>query len=334
MVNHKIKSKGRWKGLLRLAGLNERHLLNKHTDCPICQDGKDRYRFDDKGDGLYYCNQCGAGDGFSLLQKVFGYDFKQSCDFIDKFVDGVKMENVRIIDEEKRINDLKKVWTTAVNVVENDDVSVYLQSRGLEVPKVLKNYLQMPYVEDGKTIGQYNVMLARVQNAHGDSANIHRTYLLDGQKADVPVVKKLMTGINFQGGAIRLYNPTDTLGVAEGIETAIACKMMFNIPTWSLINAGNMKAFIPPKEVKNIVIFSDNDKNYTGQSSAYVLANRLTLEGLNVDVFVSTLNDFADDLISGNDFKDSLTFVKEMKEQEFTGEYTITQGNTVLKAEL
>ena len=42
----------------------------KHTSCPACG-GKDRFRFDDKqGDGTFYCNQCGAGNGFQLIMNV------------------------------------------------------------------------------------------------------------------------------------------------------------------------------------------------------------------------------------------------------------------------
>lgn len=40
--------------------------------CPVCG-GSDRFRFDDReGRGTWYCNQCGAGDGLKLVEKVFG----------------------------------------------------------------------------------------------------------------------------------------------------------------------------------------------------------------------------------------------------------------------
>ncbi|NYY79755.1 hypothetical protein DMH17_06695 [Raoultella planticola] len=36
--------------------------------------GADRFRFDDKeGRGTWFCNQCGAGDGLKLVEKVFAY---------------------------------------------------------------------------------------------------------------------------------------------------------------------------------------------------------------------------------------------------------------------
>lgn len=46
----------------------------KHQPCPICG-GDDRFRCDDKGGrGTWICNNCGAGDGFELVQKRLGSD--------------------------------------------------------------------------------------------------------------------------------------------------------------------------------------------------------------------------------------------------------------------
>ena len=66
---------------------------NKHDSCPICArnpsyttSGKaptkasnvDRFRCDDqKGDGSWICNICGAGDGFELVGRTRGWDKKQ-----------------------------------------------------------------------------------------------------------------------------------------------------------------------------------------------------------------------------------------------------------------
>jgi len=62
---------GLWKYILSSLGIEAGYLRNKPGPCPACG-GRDRFRFDDKGGtGSYFCNQCGHGDGFTLLEKVY-----------------------------------------------------------------------------------------------------------------------------------------------------------------------------------------------------------------------------------------------------------------------
>ena len=69
----KIKkaTRNNWKTILpELTGLPSKKFRNMHQPCPLCREGEDRYRFDDKkGAGTYFCNRCGAGDGLVFLQK-------------------------------------------------------------------------------------------------------------------------------------------------------------------------------------------------------------------------------------------------------------------------
>ncbi|WHP79598.1 primase-helicase zinc-binding domain-containing protein [Edwardsiella anguillarum] len=61
---------GHWPRILPALGVKV--IKNRHQSCPVCG-GSDRFRFDDKeGRGTWYCNQCGAGDGLKLVEKVFG----------------------------------------------------------------------------------------------------------------------------------------------------------------------------------------------------------------------------------------------------------------------
>ncbi len=66
-VSHAL---GHWPRILPALGIQV--LKNRHQPCPVCG-GSDRFRFDDReGRGTWYCNQCGAGDGLKLVEKVFG----------------------------------------------------------------------------------------------------------------------------------------------------------------------------------------------------------------------------------------------------------------------
>ncbi|WON77432.1 primase-helicase zinc-binding domain-containing protein [Serratia sp. UGAL515B_01] len=61
---------GHWPQILPALGVKV--VKNRHQACPVCG-GSDRFRFDDKeGRGTWFCNQCGAGDGLKLVEKVFG----------------------------------------------------------------------------------------------------------------------------------------------------------------------------------------------------------------------------------------------------------------------
>lgn len=122
-------------------------------------------------------------------------------------------------------------------------------------------------------------MVAPVIGPDGDVRSIHRTYL-----ADVPKRKKLLSAVG-PGAAVRLFDPTDKLGIAEGIETAIAAHELFDVPTWATISSTIIESFSPPAGIRRLVIFADHDRNCAGQKAAFTLAHRLHRD-LKLDVEV------------------------------------------------
>ena len=112
-------------------------------------------------------------------------------------------------------------------------------------------------------------MLAPVMGPDGELRSIHRTYI-----GDVPKRKKLLSQIG-TGAAVRLFECADNLGIAEGIETAIAAHELFGLPTWATISSRIMESFSPPAGIRRLVIFADYDRNCAGQKAAFTLAHRL-----------------------------------------------------------
>lgn len=173
---------------------------------------------------------------------------------------------------------LRKVFTDSRPATVNNLVGKYLRLRGLrEIPAGLRYH---PTCWESETKKEHAAMLAVVTLPDGEAVTIHRTYLTqDGQKLRIDSPKKLMPGLKKStGGAIRLYPAVNgAIGVAEGIETAIACYELHGIPTWATVSASLMASFIPPIGVKKIYIYGDNDshKTYAGQAAAYSLAKRL-----------------------------------------------------------
>jgi putative DNA primase/helicase len=65
------------------------------------------------------------------------------------------------------------------------------------------------------------------------------------------------------------------MGVAEGIETALAAWQRFGHPVWATTSEVLLQRWVPPPEAKHVVIYGDNDFNFVGQRAAYALAARL-----------------------------------------------------------
>jgi putative DNA primase/helicase len=288
---------GRWPGILQALGIDGKHLRNKHGACPACG-GKDRFRFDDKdGRGTWYCSHCGSGDGFGLLRQTFGWDFRRAAQEVDRIVGTVQAGAIsKERSEESKLQALRAAWKSSRPVTKGDPVWLYLNRRvGIEVvPADIRLHPGMAH-SDG---GTYPVMLSTMRYPDGSAASIHRTYLTaDGQKAPVVEVKKFMPGKPLQTASIRLGAAGERIGIAEGIETALAASRRFGVPVWAATNAVLLEAWTPPHGVKEVLIAGDNDPSYTGQSAAFALARRLVRDGYAVEIQIPTREgaDWADE---------------------------------------
>lgn len=292
---------GRWTSILMYFGIAESFLKNKASPCPICG-GKDRYRFDDKeGRGTWICNQCGAGDGFRLLELVKGWTFKESAYQVEQVAGSVTAVEVKKeTDEAKKIASVKRIWNETEPVSKGDPVWLYLNRRiGLEIiPACLRYHPALPYV-DGESIEYHPAMVALVTSHEGKGAGVHRIYLdKSGNKANVEKCKKLMAGTALNGSSIKLGQAGEEVGIAEGIETALAASRKFSMPVWAAISANLMEQWTPPAGVKRVIVFGDNDASFTGQASAFALAKKLNNKGFSVDVRIpgEVGKDWADDV--------------------------------------
>lgn len=102
-------------------GINLGSQPNKHQPCPLCG-GRDRFRCDDKGgSGSWICNQCGAGNGFSLVRDYTGGDARATFALIAEVLG---------IDGGKHISEAdKKAWREAQAKREQDDREAKRQAR-------------------------------------------------------------------------------------------------------------------------------------------------------------------------------------------------------------
>ncbi len=285
----KRRAHGRWTEILGSLGVGEHILKKRNQPCPMCG-GTDRFQYTDRfGEGNYHCRGCGAGGGFKLLQAVTGLDFNSALNEVERCVGGsLPMRHVSLSEPSAASMKalVKRIWEEALPVTPGDVVDRYLSSRGLSLPsypKVLRMHPCLGYYEkDGgksRKVAEYPAMLACVQGADGDAVTLHRTYLKDGRKADVPDAKKVLSA-GISGAAIRLFEAHQELALTEGIETGFAVHLATGKPVWSGISAGNLEKLWLPETLQSICVYTDNDADgqFDGQFFGFALARRLKRE--------------------------------------------------------
>lgn len=344
----------KWDVVLTNCGISSNYLRNTLGPCPIClgtpsssganggegrgdtKKGKrsTRFRFDNKGGlGTWFCNHCGAGNGFTLLKKFHNasdadvlrmIEEKMGCTGAQVAVEApITQYSFEEAFSPKQVaanrRNLKKAWAAAMPLSRGDAASLYLMQRvpGLDFSKIssaIRFHPGMDYFvenKEGKFIsqGKYPTMLAKAVDSSDTAITLHRTHLTDkGGKADVDEVKKQMRGVRKLGGAaVRLNEVPDSriLGVVEGIETgfAVATAYRNTIEVWSLLNCFNLSiADIPVGRYDLVIIFADHDhvdpaKKYRpGEHYANLLKSRLEAAGQKVEIRIPDKEgeDFAD----------------------------------------
>ena len=297
MLNSEDVARGKWDTILRDCGIDEYTLSGRDSDCPMCGKKK-KFRFDNKEDrGTWYCNECGAGDGYKLYMYFTGIkSFNQAVKKIAK--DYGALEAIKQQERKDARIALNKLWKGSTD--DNAPILAYLAARGIThtpdgvVGRILRYHPFTPWTSGGVS-GHAPAMLARVSNRDGSPATIHRTFLT----TDVPVRKMLMPHDGkLDGCFIPLGRPDgNCLGVAEGIETALAAHSCFGGTVWATYCAEQLIRFTEPTSVDSLSIYGDNDTSFVGQAAAYRLAASVVKRGKAACVHIPELtgedwNDF------------------------------------------
>jgi len=296
-------SKGKWRGILQEFGIPESYLKDRHGPCPLCG-GNDRFRWDNEGGrGTYICGQCGAGDGMKLAMEYTGKSYKDAANLIDGMIGNMKVEAPKPdMAPEKRREILRDTYKATQAVEPGDLVHRYLETRGVDeliYPKALRF---APKLRDGD--GGIRPAMVAMIGVPGEErpVSMHKTFLkADGSgKAEMPNARRIMPGTLPDGACVMLaeYTPGGPLGIAEGIETAMSASALYDIPVWAALNSAMLEKWWPPEGCDEVTIFADSDEKFGGQKSAYTLAHRLAVRGIDVSVKIP-------DLV-GQDFNDLL----------------------------
>jgi hypothetical protein len=185
-------------------------------------------------------------------------------------------------DQEKRRRIAAEMWMAATPILEGSPQQLYLAGRGLwpltPAAHLVLRATQLRYPSDRDSAGQvvafpggrelHPVLLARISAPGIVVTAVHRTFLAvreDGGVGKLPLDEdhkaKLSYGVLSPGAAIRLGDPAERMGVAEGIETALAASRLFDgLAVWSAVSTAGMEKFVTPKVCRELLIFADRDK--------------------------------------------------------------------------
>ncbi|EGF7357529.1 DNA primase [Escherichia coli] len=279
-MNTKKAAIGRWAEIYKHFGLpgvtGKKHWPK---ECPVCG-RKGKFRCDDKdGTGSYIC-VCGSGDGWALLAAKTGKEFKVLASEVDSLIgneytsDRTTINPARTSLAQQREKVSRKF--AKLTLLRGTGAEGYLKERGINsLPVESIRYCDKQPV-DGKNL---QAIYALATDDKGELCYLHRT-LLDGEKkaqrgGSAKKMMKLQEDSYLEYAksvAIRLFPVASTLGIAEGIETALSCHQITKCHTWATMNTAFMKKFRVPAGVKNLIIFADADANAAGHAAAFECA--------------------------------------------------------------
>jgi putative DNA primase/helicase len=289
----KERAHGQWRFILPKLGIAPRYLSGRNCPCPLCG-GTDRFRFIDRkgrdGDGMWICNQCTPRPrpAIDLVIAFTGKAFKDAAHEVDVILNGGNLVKHRPrfqpIEDHTKVPPpsahAKRIWARADRVRRGDVVDRWLRSRGVGMdvyPNCLRTSDDEVYTEPETGVCSFHpAMIALICRADDKPVAAHRTYLApDGMRKAAVATPRKTVGKFGPSPTIRLAPSGPILGIAEGIETALAAMKLFSVPTWSVLSTHGIETFEPPVAVKHLIIFADHDVNGAGQRAAEALAARL-----------------------------------------------------------
>lgn len=254
-------AKGRWGEIYSHFGLEITG--KKHAkECPLCG-GKNKFRITDRSENGDWVCTCGAGHGLKLLMEWKGWDFAAAAKEVNSIIGHtLDKENITPKKVDTRKTDAVRLYKSGVPVDWNNPGGQYLQGRGLKT---------MP--RGGVKYVQHLGLVAIASDPFSQPVYKHETYL-DGIVKVSRKQHSLTDSAPDSSISIKLFPVASVLGIAEGIESALAVHELERCNVWSVLNTGFMSKFIAPPGVDHLMIWLDNDANAAGWAAAFTCANK------------------------------------------------------------
>ncbi|KNC94013.1 DUF7146 domain-containing protein [Trabulsiella odontotermitis] len=315
-----VAAKGRWTEILEHYGLppitGKKHYKG---ECPVCS-ARGGFRIDDRdGMGTWIC-KCGSGDGMKLLTLTQGKPFSMLCAEVDHLI-GNNYRHVTIPVSSSAARQRQRVISKFSKLagLRGTTGADYLRGRG--ITRLPADAIR--FNDRQRHAGRiFQALYSLATDDKGELCYLHQTLLDGDRKANIGDSAKRLKSLqeesyldHARSVAIRMFPVSSTLGIAEGIETALSCYQIYSINTWATINSTFMKKFRVPAGVKHLVVFADMDEHSaTGQAAAFECthANLMAKNDLvSVSVRWPDHNDFNDMLMNGDQVRE-LVFHKKV----------------------
>jgi hypothetical protein len=130
----------------------------------------------------------------------------------------------------------------------------YLAARGLSTNSPeLRFHPRTPHGR--RPLTRYRPALVAAVRDDSGLTGIHRTFL-----DETPQGGPRKCGLGrFSRGAVRLRGIAPTLGLAEGIETALSATALFGVPCWAALGTERFGLVALPPETEELMLFLDHD---------------------------------------------------------------------------
>lgn len=262
---------GHWPRILPALGVKV--IKNRHQSCPVCG-GSDRFRFDDKeGRGTWFCNQCGAGDGLKLVEKVFGVTPSEAAGKVNAVTGNLSPVAPEVIaaTEAETDADRKAAAALAVRLMEKTrpaSGNAYLTRKGFPDHECVM--LTATHKTGGVTFRAGDVVVP----LYDDTGTLVNLQLINGDG-----LKRTLKGGQVKGAYHIIEGKKQAgkrLWIAEGYATALTVHHLTGETVMVALSSVNLLSLASLARQKypacQIVLAADRDLNGDGQSKAAVAA--------------------------------------------------------------
>ncbi|ENB7661347.1 toprim domain-containing protein [Enterobacter cloacae] len=262
---------GHWPRILPALGVKV--IKNRHQACPVCG-GSDRFRFDDKeGRGTWFCNQCGAGDGLKLIEKVFGVTASEAAGKVDAVTGNLPPVAPEVIAaaEAETEADRKAAAALAVRLMEKTRMAsgnAYLTRKGFPGHECLM--LTATHKTGGVTFRAGDVVVP----LHDDTGALVNLHFINSEG-----LKRTLKGGAVKGACHTIEGKKQAgkrLWIAEGYATALTVHHLTGETVMVALSSVNLLSLASLARQKHpacqIVLAADRDLSGDGQNKAAAAA--------------------------------------------------------------